>query len=609
MKLIWLLLPFLVLPAVQFAQGLSPEQRQKDSIEFNSFKKKNPELFKPIRQVRKANDGSTIIPGYMSVSLRLQNESLEDSAYFNFHPGMPDTSTLTPYVAINVYGEKSTVNILSYTILNAPTFQEFTFEPVKEVPAEFQKYGGKIGEPKNNENPLWIRMSLNGKLLGDWERLDKYAMSIFKESAKMIMTFQGNLKDTFGMSDYTYNYIINTISLNINDQLLIEIKDTKRNWMLERFNITRITPKPVIALIMHDPSSARTMNNFIEKEIAMKDSIYNIINSTYAGWDGNAIRQTDNETLLPDTRLALYFRKPARDYPDSSLEYKLIGGPGPSTTWQRTGHLILLDKQDPGISYTLWVRYKGAPDNVSTYRFFVPPPWYQSSTFKRFAVSGGCLLFSATLLILYQYRSRSQRGKMEKLKLEMRSVRSQLNPHFIFNALNSIQGLINKNEIGLANQYLAEFGDLMRDTLNNSEKELINLAAEIQTTDRYLKIEQLRFRFNFKIINELDNTITEIPTLLLQPLVENAVKHGVAGLNEQGCVVIRFSKELKNLMVSVSDNGKGFESGSANNGHGLRLTASRIKLLNQLHPAQPIELKFSVNEKGTSAELLFKNWL
>jgi hypothetical protein len=609
MKLILLLSSILIVPVILFAQGLSPEKRVQDSIEFSNFKKNNPDLFKSTRFVKKTNDGSTIVPGYMSVSLRLQNQSLADSAYFNFHPGMPDTSTLTPYVAINVYGEKTTISLLSYTILSSSNFQEVTFEPVKEVPAEFQKNGGRMGEPNNNGNPLWVRMSLNGKPLGDWERLDKYPYSIYKESAKMVMTLMSNKKDTFGMGDYTYNFTISTISLNINDQLLIEVKDTKKNWMLERFNITRITPKPVIALIMHDPSSARTMNNFIEKEIAMKDSIYSIINSSYTGWEGNGILQTDNETLLPDTRLALYFRKPARDYPDSSLEYKLTGDPGSASAWQHTGHLILLDKQKPGISYTLWARYKGAPDNISMYRFFVPPPWYQSSTFKKFTVAGGCLLFSATLFVLYSYRSRSQRGKMERLTLEMRSVRSQLNPHFIFNALSSIQGLINKNEIGRANQYLAEFGDLMRDTLNNSEKEMINLATEIQATERYLKIEQLRFRFNFKVINELDAGITEIPTLLLQPLVENAVKHGVAGLNEKGLVEIRFIKELKDLLITISDNGKGFENTTSNNGHGLRLTAARIKLLNQLHPSQPIELKFVVNEKGTSADLLFKNWL
>lgn len=416
MKLRWLLFSILLAPVVLFAQGLSPEQREKDTVEVLNFKKNNVALFKPIRAISKANDGSFIIPGYMSMSLRIQNESLEDSAYFNWHPGMPDTTTITPYAAIKVYGEKNTISLLSSPFMASPFFADYTFEPVKEVDERFKKAGGKIDNPAHNDNPLWIRMSLNGKLLGDWARLEKYGTSLYKQSGRMIMTYQGK-NDTIAMRNYAYNYNITTVSLNINDQLLIEIKDTKRNWMLERFNITRIMPKPVIALIMHEPSGDGTMNNFIKKEIAIKDSIYDIINSRYTGWEGNAIRQTDNETLLPDTRLVLYFRKPARDYPDSSLEYKLTGVPSSSSTWQRTGHLILLDKQHPGISYTLWVRYRGAPDNISTYRFFVPPPWYQTSTFKRFAVSGGCLLFSATLLILYQYRSRSQRGKMEKLKL------------------------------------------------------------------------------------------------------------------------------------------------------------------------------------------------
>jgi len=191
----------------------------------------------------------------------------------------------------------------------------------------------------------------------------------------------------------------------------------------------------------------------------------------------------------------------------------------------------------------------------------------------------------------------------------LRAIHGQLNPHFIFNSLNSIQGLINTNKISKANEYLSEFSNLIRNTLIDSDKIYHTLDKEIKTLITYLKLEQLRFEFDyhFKIDESINISEIEFPTLLLQPLVENAVKHGVSGLRDEGEITIHFFRDNHNLMVEIMDNGKGFENKAQQNGYGWKLTNDKIELLNKISGSESITKDlFRKNEK-TVLQLSFKN--
>lgn len=146
----------------------------------------------------------------------------------------------------------------------------------------------------------------------------------------------------------------------------------------------------------------------------------------------------------------------------------------------------------------------------------------------------------------------------------------------------------------------------------NSEKTCIPLKHETDTLETYLTLEQLRFNFTYTIHcdKQLPVAETEVPPLLLQPLVENAVKHGIAALQEKGDIRIVFDKQEADLFVRISDNGQGFIPGQHKEGYGLKLTKSRIQLLNELCIGRPIQMIVSSHPgKGTTIELLFKNWL
>ena len=229
------------------------------------------------------------------------------------------------------------------------------------------------------------------------------------------------------------------------------------------------------------------------------------------------------------------------------------------------------------------------------------------------------IVFIATSILFYKILQKrkanfiqQKENENKQAKLELKAIYSQLNPHFIFNALASIQSLLNKKDIERANTYLSEFSSLLRSALKSTERELTPLSYELQIIEPYLSLEQLRFQFKYTIT--IDESINinevEIPSLLLQPLVENAIKHGISSLYEKGEIAILFTKFQKDLLLSIIDNGLGYNVSEISTGLGLKLTKDRIHLLNQTLNVNSIELMIeSAKNKGTTVHLIFKNWL
>jgi two-component system LytT family sensor kinase len=197
----------------------------------------------------------------------------------------------------------------------------------------------------------------------------------------------------------------------------------------------------------------------------------------------------------------------------------------------------------------------------------------------------------------------------ELSKTELNSIRSQLNPHFIFNALAGIQNLMNTNKIDEANRYLGKFARLTRNVLDH--KELISLAEERALLEDYLQMEQFRFGFAYEIMIDEDLNLDniEIPTMLLQPFVENAVKHGIAELGNESKITISFIKENHNLILKVKDNGKGFETDKNYTGLGLQLSKNRISLLNAIYQETTFQLTMESSEQGSEIAITLTQWL
>mgnify|MGYP002653686925 FL=1 len=185
-----------------------------------------------------------------------------------------------------------------------------------------------------------------------------------------------------------------------------------------------------------------------------------------------------------------------------------------------------------------------------------------------------------------------------------------MNPHFIFNALSSIQNYILQSDTKESVKYLAKFGKLMRQILEHSREEFITIEEEVDMLTNYLQIQQLRFGgafdYQIKVSEELDQSAVKIPPLFAQPLVENAIEHGLAGI-EDGLVTISFSKTDDGVSLQVADNGRGMnvESKSISEHKSLAsvITRERLDIL-----SSQFRSKFSFNYKtldqGTQASLV-----
>lgn len=168
---------------------------------------------------------------------------------------------------------------------------------------------------------------------------------------------------------------------------------------------------------------------------------------------------------------------------------------------------------------------------------------------------------------------------------------------------------MNQNETEKANSYLNKFARLTRNILN--DQELISIQDERNLLDDYLSMESLRFKFsyNINIIGEANFPNAEIPAMLLQPFVENAVKHNMATLQNQGKLLIELKADQKNVILSVGDNGKGFDTQKTYDGLGLKLCRKRIDLLNQLYKECPISMNIESAATGTTVTITLENWL
>ncbi len=218
------------------------------------------------------------------------------------------------------------------------------------------------------------------------------------------------------------------------------------------------------------------------------------------------------------------------------------------------------------------------------------------------------------LIMVYIRRKNAKKLAREQqqkniAKLQLSTIRSQLNPHFMFNALSGIQNLMNKNEVDNANKYLAKFARLTRTVLD--DKELISLLQEKKLLDDYLQMEQLRFGFGYEIkhTENLDLDNIEIPSMLLQPFVENAVKHGVTKKGSVGIVVIWFAKRGNDLLLTVTDNGNGFDTSKETKGLGLQLSKNRIALLNSIYKENHFNLAMQSSSDGTRINITLIDWL
>ncbi|QXP54323.1 histidine kinase [Cellulophaga sp. HaHa_2_1] len=230
------------------------------------------------------------------------------------------------------------------------------------------------------------------------------------------------------------------------------------------------------------------------------------------------------------------------------------------------------------------------------------------------------LVFGILLLGLttyFFYRSNKQQ-KLANNLLALKSLRSQMNPHFIFNALNSVNNYIAKSDERSANRYLSEFSTLMRAVLENSEEDFIPLTKEIELLELYTKLEHSRFSDKFdyeiKIDKDIDVASYQIPPMLLQPYIENAIWHGLRYKDEKGFLMVDVKNKTKNsIEITISDNGIGRKRSAElktsnqkkQKSKGMGNIKKRIDILNDMYKDKVDVFITDYKEDGTGTKVSF----
>lgn len=192
------------------------------------------------------------------------------------------------------------------------------------------------------------------------------------------------------------------------------------------------------------------------------------------------------------------------------------------------------------------------------------------------AITGFSIFGLLVVLLILQMKNRKQRAALEAsqmslrfTKLQLKTLQSQINPHFIFNSLNTFQYLVRDGRSEEALELVGNFAQLMRDVLNNSGEELISLTREITALSQYVEIEKARINkpldFSFYVAPDINPNHTLIPPMLIQPLIENALWHGIAQEGDESRITVAITRgEDKSMIIEIVDNGKGYDPGSNN---------------------------------------------
>ncbi|HEX5152302.1 MAG TPA: two-component regulator propeller domain-containing protein [Parafilimonas sp.] len=465
-------------------------------------------------------------------------------------------------------------------------------------------------------------------------------------------------KGLFKFDSYTENFIpfVNpNTGLTINNVLSIIEDDQKNLWLFGINNISRLNPKRDLLVTYGRDYGVRRNQNGLARTTKGPSGI--ILSGDQSGYyifspDSLISNPAPPQIVITNFFLGEQLIKPGDKSPlkvplsqakEIQLNYKqtifsfdfdVLHFSNP----ENNQHLFMLENYDntwrssgtekkafyfnvPPGNYTFRVK---AANNVGVWAeksisIIIIPPWWQTWWF--WTIAGLLAVLSVYTIVRIRVRvvRKAERSKArhekQLLELEAKALRAQMNPHFIFNCMNSIKSLIQKNEQEKAIEYLTTFSKLIRTIFQNSDKREISLYDEIETCRLYTQLESMRFgnklNYSFDIDEQTDFKSVMVPPLILQPFIENAIWHGLMPKAEGGMIYVRVTEKGNKIYCIVEDNGIGRSVSMQNkfndpaSGHqskGMRLTQSRLELNNSLNQRNAtVEIIDKTNDIGESA--------
>lgn len=334
--------------------------------------------------------------------------------------------------------------------------------------------------------------------------------------------------------------------------------------------------------------------------------------------DGKRQNLNSLQKEVPYGISTLYFKFDVVDYQNSNryLRYQLSGTQ--SKNRLSSTDYVSLDNLKPGkYQFKVWVpaTSRNQASRALVIDFEIAKPFWQQLGFIIFFIVLG--LVGITLLfrfLLNRYKQKErEKTQLHKLIAESKlaAIQAQMNPHFIFNAINAIQNYVLNNESDLAYDYLTQFSKLIRKVLQNNQSRLLPISDELETLKLYVSLEQLRFEqaFEYEVIidKNVDIFQTLIPPMLIQPYIENAIWHGIMAKPKQtkGRITVEFLTTTEMLLIKISDNGVGREASQQlkrSNNHqslGMSISSARLEMVQRLYETKAISIEVTdLSENG-----------
>ncbi len=450
-----------------------------------------------------------------------------------------------------------------------------SIEILKTYNSNKELYGSSISFIEERNNTYFVGTNKGINIIKN----DQFIKLINQSEGLTDLNFNDCVKDKYG------NLLIATnnglIQLNANE-ITTSVEVTSNSIKINSIKVNGLNYLPFDTLIYWNSFNNSQINlNYNQNELEILFSNYNSFNAEKNLYRYKIIGLSDNWSEY-ESYGKIHLRAISHGNYQLIIEGKNIG----------TGEIFKVKKLNIIIS---------------------PPFW------KTFWFISLCIILVASILYwFYRLRIKAVQIKAELnsklLETRLEALRAQMNPHFTFNAINSIQNFIIDNDTKQALYYLGEFSKLIRQTLENATEKLMPLATEISFLKSYIAVQKMRFekvKTSLIIDNTIDKYSTQIPPLIIQPFIENAFEHAFTNaINSDSIIEINFTSENQLLICTIKDNGKGFNKGDSHSLHqskGHQLTLDRLNLLNKEYKTNAFKFDVlnlnTINETTTGTQI------
>ena len=327
--------------------------------------------------------------------------------------------------------------------------------------------------------------------------------------------------------------------------------------------------------------------------------------SVYTNLDGAGISLSYNSGPISFETKTVYFR----NQNDLTYQFRILGS-SLESTWSTSGSNEFVFQGLPPGDYYFEVRAKStnSPWTPPVRQPFTIKSIYWQTWWFKTAIALTIVTF-VSLILIFSSAAKRKREELKKKKIEsdLKALKAQINPHFLFNSLNSIQSFVLEGNTAIAEDYLVKYSKLMRTILNHSNLLSVSIYEEIESMNLYVELERLRLfqplDFKVSIDNDIDAFNTKIPSMVVQPLIENSIWHGIQSMNDPGEILLNFELKDKIIHVTVADNGTGFNRSTIDSQpRGIQLIQERIDLINKL---EGIESNFKISSGDSGTKVIF----